>query len=126
MAKHKIKDPKAVICLFLFLIFFASVITLFIMGGIFYSDEHPKVLNYANSMCVVDSRSWKMYQCKARYYFYNCYGPKWDVRHGENRTIFAIVEGEKRYRSYSDALDKANEYQVSKYHNYLIIFQKHH
>ena len=115
MAKHKIKDPKAILCLFLSLLCFASIIVLFTMGGMFYSDEHPKVLNYDNSMCVVDSRSWKTYQCKARYYTYSCYGPKWNVRHGENRTIVAIVEGEKRYRSYTDALNKANEYQVSKY-----------
>ncbi len=85
------------------------------MGGIYFSDEHPKVLHYANSMCQVDSRSYKLYQCKSRYYTYTCYGPTWNVHHGERRDIFAIVEGQKRYFSPSDALNKAYEYQVSKY-----------
>jgi hypothetical protein len=114
MAKSRIKDPKLVVCTVLFVICSGGMITFFIVGGLFYAKERPKVLNYANSMCRVDSISYKTYQCTTRYYRYDCYGPIWDVHHGENRTIFALVEGDKRYRSSLDALKKAQEYQVTK------------
>jgi hypothetical protein len=115
MAKHNIKDPKSIACIVLACIGFPALIVLFTMGGVFYAKEHPKVLDYANSMCRVDSRSYKTYQCKTRYYQYSCYGPIWEAHYGENRTIFALVEGEKRYRSYIDAFNKAQEYNVSGY-----------
>jgi hypothetical protein len=117
MAKHNIKDPRAIACIVFAAIGFPTIIVLLTTGGVFFADEHPKVLNYANSMCQVDSRSYKSYECKSRAYRYTCYGPVWDVHHGENRDVFAIVEINKRYRYYSEALDKANEYQVSKYQN---------
>jgi len=113
MAQYKIKDPKAIACIILAAISLPAIIVLFTMGGVFFSEEHPKELNYANSMCQVNSRSYKLYQCKARYYTYTCYGPVWQVHHGENRDVLATVEEEKRYRSSSDALNKAYEYQVS-------------
>lgn len=115
MARHKIKDPKAILCILLFCVSLTAVLTLFIIGGIFYSEQHPKLLNYANSMCRVDYRSWKTYQCKSRYFTYACYGPVWEVHYGETRDIPATVEEERRYNSYSDALDRANQYQVRKY-----------
>jgi len=117
MAGHKIKDPKAIACIILAAFGVPAIIVLFTMGGVYYADEHPKVLTYANSMCQVDSRSYKTYECKSRAYRYDCYGPIWNVRHGEKRDVFAIVEINKRYRYYSDALNKANEYQVSNYQN---------
>jgi hypothetical protein len=112
MAKNNIKNPKTIFCLFFTLLCFSAIIVLFTLGGVFFSEEHPKVLNYANSMCRVDSRSYKVYECHSRYYTYTCYGPTWNV-HYDN--VFAIVETQRRYRSYSDALIKANEYQVRKY-----------
>jgi hypothetical protein len=112
MNNNKIKNNKAVFCIFLIIILFTGFIVLFSVGGPLFSEEHPKVVNYANSMCQVDSSSWKYYQCKSRTYWYICYGPTWNVRYGENRMISATVEGSKRYRSYSDALKKAHEYQV--------------
>lgn len=115
MAKYKIKNPVTIICVLLTLIFFSAIIVLFVIGGVFFSEEHPKVLNYANSMCQVDSRSYRMYECTSRYYRYTCYGPTWNVRHGEHSDVFAVVETQRRYRSYSDALKKAYEYQVRNY-----------
>ena len=113
MAPRRIKNPKAVLCAFFALLFFAGVFVLFIMGGVFYGQERPKVLNYANDMCTVNSRSVATYQCKSRYYYYVCYGPTWSVFRSADRPIFARVEGSRRYSSYYDALNKANEYQVS-------------
>jgi hypothetical protein len=115
MAKHNIKDPKAIICIIIATISLCGIIVLFIIGGIFFAKEHPKVLNYANSMCKVDSTSYKIYECTTRYYTYTCYGPTWNVHHGEKRDVFAIVEMDYRYRYVSEALNKAYEYQVSKY-----------
>jgi hypothetical protein len=115
MANYKIEQPRVLICLSLTFLCFGGIIVLFILGGIYFSDDHPKVLHYANSMCQVDSRSYKLYECPSRYHAFTCYGPIWNVHHGERRDVFAIVEEKSRYSFPSDALDKAYEYQVSKY-----------
>jgi len=115
MVGHVVKDPKATGCVFLATTGFVAMVVLFTMGGIFFSQEYTKVLNYANSMCRVDSRFYKTYQCKSRYTSRTCYGPAWEVHYGENRTTYAKVEGDKRYNYPSDALKKAHEYQVNKY-----------
>ena len=111
--ERKRANIKVVGCYVLALQFFTVAVSLVVVGSIFMGKERPKVLHYANTMCEVDSRSWKSYTCTTRYSSYTCYGPTWKVHHGENRTTSASVEGEKRYRSYSDALKKAYEYQVS-------------
>ena len=110
-----VKDCRAVGCLILAFLGFGGMFVLFTMGGIFFSQENPKVLNYANSICRVDSASYKTYVCKSRYTSRMCYGPIWEVHYGENRTIYAKIEGDKRYNYYMDALKKAREYQVNKY-----------
>ncbi|UJR29008.1 hypothetical protein I4U23_010226 [Adineta vaga] len=112
MATHKIKDPKAVLCIIFFILFLAGAFTLLIVGGILFGKESPKVKYYGNSMCLVQSGSYKTYQCKSRYYWYTCYGPTWNALYGANQTTFALVESERRYRSYIDALNKAKEYEV--------------
>ncbi len=114
MAKPQIKSLIVTVCSCLGIICFGGMITFFVLGGTFFAREHPKVLNYANSMCRVDSISYKTYQCRSRRSQYNCYGPIWDVRHGANKMIFAQVQGDNRYRSSLDALKKAQEYQVTK------------
>ncbi len=114
MAFLKNTDLKHLVCILIFAICFTGIITLFGIGGVFYAKERPQVLNYANSMCQVNASFYRTYQCRSRHSRYDCYGPVWDVHHGENRTIFALIEGEKRYRSYMDALNKAQEYQVRK------------
>ena len=111
--QQKIKSPKTVACIMLGLLFFAGVIVFFTLGGVFYAKQGPRVSHYANTMCTVDSRSWKMYQCKSRYYYYTCYGPIWGVHYKLDRPISATVEQDERYSSYSDALNKAYQYQVS-------------
>ena len=113
MSKQKIKDPKAVFCIIFAVLACSAVIILFTIGGVFFANENPKVQNYANSICQVDKFSWKSYRCRTRYMTYTCYGPIWYVHYGENRTTPATVEAENRYRSYSDALEKASEYTVS-------------
>ena len=115
MPQQKIKNPVAVLTLILAILCFSAIIVLFIIGGIFYGEERPKVLNYANDQCVVDSRSYRSYQCTSRYFTYTCYGPIWDVRHGQQKDVPATVETKRRYRSYLDALNQANEYQVCNY-----------
>jgi hypothetical protein len=87
------------------------MLAFFLIGSIFFSNEHPKMLNYANSMCTVDSSSYQ-YQSDGEYIRY---GPVWEVRHGKNSTINAIIIGEKRYYCASAAIEGAHEYQVSKY-----------
>ena len=113
MAQAKIKSPKAAACLFFGLIFLSGVIVLFIIGGLFFSKEHPKVSNYANAMCQVDSRFWKTYECETRYYYYTCYGPTWDVHYVGNMTGSATVEIDHRYSTITEAINKADEYAVS-------------
>lgn len=115
MAKHKIKNPMIIVCFLIAILSVSAIIILFTIGGVLFADEHPKVLNYANTMCQVDSSSYTTYECKSRHYTYTCYGPTWNVHYGEERDVFALVETERRYQSYSDALKKANEYQVRKY-----------
>lgn len=112
--QQKIKSPKTVVCFILLALFFsAGVIVFFTLGGVFYAKEGPRVSHYANTMCTVDSRSWKTYQCKSRYYFYTCYGPIWRVHFQLDRLISATVEQDRRYSSYTEALNKAYQYQVS-------------
>lgn len=111
MARNKIKDPKAVVFFLLAIFCSSAVLTLFIIGGIFYSSEHPKAENYDGSTCEVYASSYKIYQCKARYYRYSCYGPIWYVHYGVNET-FAIVETDRRYRYSSDAIADTKHYQV--------------
>lgn len=115
MTNLKIKDPKAICCIVFSTLFGSAVIILFILGGIFFGTEHPKVLNYASSRCLVGSQSTKTYKCSTRYSRYTCYGAIWNVYHGENLTTFAIVEEDQRYRSPSDALKRARHYHVSIY-----------
>ena len=112
MARRQIKDPKAIVSIILFTFFLGALITLFIIGGVFFAKENPKTKYYAQSTCLVQSRDYKTFECKSRYSRYTCYGPTWDVFHGANLTIFAVVETESRYRSSTEALKKADEYQV--------------
>jgi hypothetical protein len=114
MANHTFKDPKAKAALGFTLICLAAVIALFAVGGAFFSREHPKVLNYVSDTCQVDSTGYKTYKCETRYSSYICYGALWEIHHGENKTIFARVEGERRYSDYRDAIKEAHEYQVSR------------
>lgn len=113
MAKRKIKDPKAIACIVVASIGFAAVIVFFIIGGILFAKEHPKVLNYANDMCIVDSQLFRTYKCRTRYSQYTCYGAIWGVHYGVNLK-YATIEEEKRFRSVSDATNRAAEYKVSK------------
>jgi hypothetical protein len=113
MIERKRPNIKVAGCHVLALQFLTVAVALVVIGSLFIAKERPKVLHYADTMCEVDSRSWKTYVCTTRYGSYTCYGPTWKVHHGENRTTNATVEGERRYRSYSDALKKAYEYQVS-------------
>jgi hypothetical protein len=115
MVKYKIKNLQTIVCLLFTLFCFSTAIIVLTIGGTFFSEQNPKALNYANSMCQVDSRSYKNYECKSHYYQYTCYGPIWNVHLGEHRDVLAVVETQLRYRSYSDALNEANKYQVRKY-----------
>jgi hypothetical protein len=115
MTKYKIRDPKAIACVVLACLCLSAIVILFTMGGIYFSEEHPKVLHYVKNMCRVDSQSYKTYQCKARYSEHTCYGPIWEVHHGENRSIYGVIESNTRYDSYLDALKKSYEYQVNKH-----------
>ena len=115
MVRQRIRDPKVVGCICLTFIFLCALVVLLISGGILFSKENPKVVNYANSMCRVDSGSYETYLCRTRYKRYNCYGPIWHVSHGEHQTMFAIIKGEMRYSSRAGALQKTNEYQVSEH-----------
>lgn len=117
MAQHKIKDPKAIASIVLCTLFLSAVIVLFIVGGILFAQENPKVLNYANTICKVKSSGIKRYTCSTRYTRYTCYGATWGVFHGENYTIPATIEDEKRFRSYSDAIRRGQQYEVRKYSN---------
>jgi hypothetical protein len=112
MGRYKIKDRKTIASLIGTSTGFLATIAALIVGGIFLAKQRPKVLNYAHSMCQVISRAFKSYVCRLRTNKYTCYGPIWEVHHGDNRTVYALVETEKRYRYYLDALNNANEYQV--------------
>ena len=90
----------------------SAVVVFFAIGGVIFAKENPKLLNYVNDMCTVQSSSVKTYQCRTRYSRYTCYGPIWNVRHGENNTIDATVEEDQRSRSYSAALKRTEEYMV--------------
>ena len=112
--QKKVLPCKAVPTFLLAMFFAAGIIVFFIIGGIFFAKEDPKVKHYENTMCQVDSRSYRVYQCKTRYSYYTCYGPIWRAHFQlNNQTINTVVEQEQRYDSYRDALDKAYEYEVS-------------
>jgi hypothetical protein len=113
----KVRNPKIIATIFIGTLFFLCVIIFAIFGGVDFGRNYPKVLHYANSTCQVDTINYKAYQCHGRYHTYTCYGPIWDAHYGPNRTIYAKVETEKRYQSRLDALNKANEYKVSKINN---------
>lgn len=111
--QQKVKNPKAVVSLLAALLLFAGVIILFTIGGVFFSKEKPRVNYYENTICQVDSRSYRIYQCKSRYVYYPCYSPIWYAHFSLNSQIInTVVEQDQRYDSYRDAIDKANEYAV--------------
>lgn len=112
MARYRIKDPKAIVSILLFTIFLSAFIILFTMGGAFFSNENPKMKYYAQSTCQVQSRFYRTYECKSKYFRYTCYSPTWDALYGANLTKFAVVETAKRYRSTTEALDKGKQYEV--------------
>lgn len=118
---HRIRNPKIIAIIFIATFFFVAVILLSILGGVDFGREYPKVLHYANTMCQVNTIDYQRYECQARYSTYACYGPVWDAHYGPNKTIYAKVETEKRYRSYLDALHKAQEYHVIKINNKTMI-----
>jgi len=111
-----VRNPKIIATTLLGTLFFLAVIMFSIFGGMDFAKKYPKVLNYANSTCRVDKIDSKTYECHSRYHTYTCYGPIWETHYDQNRT-YAKIETEKRYRSSSDALDKAKEYEVNKIKN---------
>ncbi len=106
------QNPKIVVTTIFTAFCFFGLIIFLIIGGIYFGRQYPKVLNYVNSICQVDTINYRRYNCRTRRYSYTCYSPIWEVHHDPNRTIYAKVEIEQRYRSYLDALNKAKEYQV--------------
>ncbi len=113
MVTPPVRDPKAIACSFLVAACLLGMVLMFVFGGTEFGREHPKVVNYDNSMCQVQSRSTKTYECQSRYNRYTCFGPIWNVHHGEHQDIFAIVEIEKRYHYSSEALYATYKYDVS-------------
>ncbi len=90
------------------------MVSFLIIGGVDFTRKYPKVLNYANSICQLDSRSYQEYVCHPRYSTYTCYGPIWDAHYGPNQTIYAKVKIEQRYWTSWDALQKVKQYQIRK------------
>lgn len=110
MAPRKIQTFKiSIVALIGFLCFVAAVI-LFAFGGIVYTAEHSKVLNYANTMCVLDKNLFKSYVCVQYYFGFHCYVAAWSVSYNGHT---GIVEGTKTHGSIWKALDEANKYKVS-------------
>lgn len=111
--RSKIEGWKAIVSLLMGLLFFGAIFLFFIFGGVFFSKENPRVKYYKNTLCQVDSRSYQPYKCKTRYSSYICYGPVWFAHFQlNNQIINTVVEQDKRYDSYSDAIKRANEYEV--------------
>jgi len=114
------KKLEIVITTFCNLTFISGIFILFIMGGTIYGEEHPKELTYAQNVCLVHTTEYRQYSCGSRQGKFMCYAPVWDVVYGENQTVNTTIVGYNRYRLKSDAIKKANEYQVSYYKQYFI------
>ena len=115
MTEERIKHILRIVIIFSPLCCLLATVIFFTIGGIRYAKQRPKVLNYLRDDCVVDSKSYRTYECKRRYSRYTCYSPIWNVRHGEKKDVRAIAVTEKRYTSYDDAMNKADEYEVCNY-----------
>lgn len=90
----------------------SGIIILFVIGADIYKNERPKELMYVEGECQVQSSGYKQYYCYKRSKPI-CYAPVWHIRFVENQTINATIIGHNRFSSLSDAIKKANEYQVS-------------
>ena len=113
MALCKIKEFKIIVAAALCFVCVSTASILFALGGVFYAEEHWKVLNYASSTCTVRLKNWQAYRCVLYFIQYACYVTKWSVYYGNTSTEAATIDGTKLHKSLSNCFDEAEEYRVS-------------
>jgi hypothetical protein len=79
-------------------------------------EQKTNMLNYANSMCRVNSTKTQSDQCTENKRQYKCYRVIWEVHHGDTHTIFAVVYDDQRFRfNNSAAQARSKEYKVKQH-----------
>ena len=113
---NKVKDCQSLTCLAFAVLGVSAVFAFFLLGGMNYIEEHPKLLNYNNTMCKVHSTATKSDMCSSgkKYKKYQCYGTIWNVYHGDLYHILATIEDQFRFRDYPRVHRRAEEYKVRK------------
>jgi hypothetical protein len=112
MALCKIQTLKINTAASFVFICFSAMAVLLASGGVYHGVETSKLLNYANTTCLIEQNSFQSYTCVRFYIRYACHAPFWVVHYKDYR---AIVEGMTRYKSISTALTEANTYKVSNF-----------
>jgi hypothetical protein len=103
--KENATELLSLLCLF-------AACVILTIGGIFYTIDRYKVLNYANAMCEVRNSSWKSVKYIQTFSYIIHYVPSWYMRY---YGYIGAAEGRKRYKSSEDALTQANKYKVRKF-----------
>jgi uncharacterized membrane protein YciS (DUF1049 family) len=102
--KPNATELLCILCLFVACIFLT-------IGGIFYTNDRYKVLNYVNAQCEVRNASWKAVVYVQTYSLILHYVPSWYLRY---YGIVGAAQGNVQYKTYQEALAQAQKYQVKK------------
>ncbi len=95
MAEAELKSCRARISLILGIVCLSTAVGLFIPGGLTFSEENPKVLNYVKSTCLIVKKTREPYQCPIHHYKPLCYQTTWEVVYDNKEDIHAtVVTGE--------------------------------
>ena len=113
MGTFQVKDPKAVICVIFAAISVAAAISFLLLLCAYYVDEYPKISNYNNTMCKVNSSTIKSYTCSEKNKKYSCSDIIWKVYHGDFYHILATIKV-SRYKYYSHVIETLEKYKVRK------------
>ncbi|UJR29012.1 hypothetical protein I4U23_010230 [Adineta vaga] len=94
------------------LIFLTTAAILLTIGSIFYVEGKSKILNVAQTQCVVDKIFTKTSVCILYIYQHNCYVAAWSIHHLQRGNRFSKVYGTTHHISSSNALKEAHKHPV--------------
>ena len=79
------------------------------IGGVFYTNNRYKVLNYVNTMCEVRNASWKVVFYVQTFSLVVRYVPTWNMYYYGR---IGAAQGTDQYKTSEEALEQAQKYKV--------------
>jgi hypothetical protein len=111
MAVCKIDKIKPYVTELLSFLCLVAACVILTIGGIFYTNDRYKVLNYANATCEVRNASWKTVRFTQTFSHIIHYVPTWYLHYHNH---IGAAQGKDRYKTSEEALTQAEKYKVKK------------